>query len=163
MRRTLLSAVLIVVAWFAGRAIYVAMASDETRIRWLFEHEAEAFHDANALAALSSFAPEYVDETLQVTRQMLRGGLLWLFQDRRDRESGRLLLRVQYPADFAVQVDGDRATATLPLVFYERSPTTDEESAIWELTVTAELERGEHGWQVARSQHETVRGGPPGR
>jgi hypothetical protein len=159
MRRLLLTAVLLAVAFFAGRAVYYAMAGDETKIRRLFAGEAAAFNDCAGLSILESFAPEWHDETLGVSRPELRGGLLWLFQNRRDAPSRRFLYRVELPDDHPVEVAGDRATATLPLQLFEG--LDEQQRVVWELRVQAELERRDGDWRVVRSRHETVRGAPP--
>jgi hypothetical protein len=161
MKRLLLLAAVLVVAWFAGRALWFALASDDTRIRRLFAHEAAAFNDTATFSVLESFAPGYHDETLGVSLQVLRAGLVWAFQNRRDPASRRFLLRVALADDFPLAIDGDRATATLPLTLFEG--LDERERAVWEVSVTADLERRDGEWRVVRSKHETTSGSPPGR
>ena len=158
LRRLLLIAALLVVACLAVGAIRRALASDETRIRWLFADEAAAFNDCAAVAVLSHFAPTWQDETTGVTRQALQSGLRWLFQNRRDPQSRRFLYRLEV-GEYDIDVQGEQARATLPLVLHEGPDAGDK--VIWELRVTAEL--GKHGgeWRVDRSRHETVRGAAP--
>jgi hypothetical protein len=160
-RRTLLTAILVVAAYFAGRAAYVALAGDETKIRWLFAGEAAAFNGCAGLSVLASFAPDYHDTTADVSRQMLHGGLLWLFQNRRDPQSRRFLYRVELQDDHPVDVAGDRATATLPVRLYEG--LDEQERLVWELRVHAELQKRDGAWWVERSRHETVQGAMPRR
>jgi hypothetical protein len=159
MKRVLLIAAAAIVVWFAGHALWRALASDQTKIRWLFAGEAAAFNDAAAFSVLESFASEYRDETLGLSRQSLRGAVLWTFQNRRDPASQRFLLRVAVPDDFALALEGDRATATLPLTLFEGLDT--RERTIWDGRATVELERRDGTWLVVRSRHETVRGALP--
>ena len=158
LRRMLLIAALLVAAYFVVGAIRRALAGDETRIRWLFAEEAAAFNDCAAVSVLSHFAPTWQDETTGVTRQALQGGLLWVFQNRRDPQSRRFRYHLEV-GEYDVDVQGEQATATLPLVLHEGRDAGDE--VIWELRVTAELGKHDGEWRVDRSRHETVRGAAP--
>jgi hypothetical protein len=158
MRRILLLAALLVVAFLGGRAIWRAMASDATRIRWLFEGEAAAFNDCAGLSVLESFAPDWQDETTGTSRQMLRGGLMWVFQNRRDPKTQRFLYRIEM-GELDVDIDGDRAKATVPLVLHHG--LDDDRRPVWELRVLAELGRKDGSWRVERSRHETISGAVP--
>ncbi|MGE3171176.1 MAG: nuclear transport factor 2 family protein [Planctomycetota bacterium] len=160
LQRVLLFAALAAVAWFGGRAVVRALASDETRIGWLLQGEAASFNGAAMLSVLGSFAPDYRETTVGIDRQALRAALLWAFQNRRDRATGRFLYRVELPAEeLQVTVDGDRARAAFALRLFEG---LDAAAVLrWELAVEAELERGQDGWRVARSRHETVTGERP--
>ena len=62
----------LVVGWFGGAALYRAMASDETKIRWVFEDEAAAFNGMALLVSMEGFASDYRDTTRGITRQQLR-------------------------------------------------------------------------------------------
>jgi hypothetical protein len=157
-RRILLFSILLVAAYLGVCAIRTALASDETRIGWLFADEAAAFNDAAAMSVLSNFAPEWHDETMGISREALHRGLLWLFRNRRDGRTQRFLHRVAV-GEFAVDVQGERATAVVPLVLYQGVDA--EERAVWELRVTADLGKRDGSWRIERSRHETVSGGMP--
>jgi hypothetical protein len=157
-RRVLLIAAALMVAYFAVRAIRTALASDETRIRWLLADEAAAFNDCGMLSVLDHFAPEWQDETTGVSRQALKGGLLYVFQNRRDAKTGRFLYRIEV-GETDIDVQGERATAKFPLVLHEGIDTA--ERAIWELKVTADLGKHDGSWRIDRSRHETVHGTAP--
>lgn len=158
LRRLLLIAALLVVAYFVVGAIRRALASDETRIRQVFADEAAAFNDCAALSVLSHFAPTWQDETTAVTCQALKSSLLWVFQNRRDPRSKRFLYRLEV-GECDVDVQGEQASATVPLVLHEGLDAGDK--VIWELRVTAELGKHDGEWRVDRSRHETVRGSAP--
>ena len=158
LRRLLLIAAVLVAVYFGVGAILRAFASDETKIRRLFADEAAAFNDCAALSVLSHFAPTWRDETSGVTWQTLRSGLLWVFQNRRDPPSKRFRYRLEV-GEYDVEVQGEQASATVPLVLHEGLDAG--EKVIWELSVTAELGKHDGEWRVDRSRHETVRGAAP--
>lgn len=157
-RRVLLILVAIATTCFAAIVIRRALASDKTRIRWLFADEAAAFNDCSALSALSHFAPDWRDATTGTERRVLQAGLLWLFRNRRDPESQRFLYRIEV-GEIDVEVQDERAKASLPLVLHEGFDAN--EKAIWELRVTAELGKHEGEWRIERSRHETESGSAP--
>jgi hypothetical protein len=140
------------------RAISTALASEETKIGWLFAAEAAAFNESAGTSVLSNFAPDWQDETTGISRQALHRGLLWLFQRRRDVRTQRFLHRVVV-GEIAVDVQGERATAVVPLVLYQGLDT--EERAVWELRVTADLGKRDGNWRIERSRQETVSGAMP--
>ena len=157
-RRVLLIAAALVMAYFAVRAIRTALASEETRIRWLFADEATAFNDCKALSVLEHFAPDWQDETTGITRQQLKGGLMYVFQNRRDPKTQQFLYRIEV-GRYDVEVEGEHAKAVLPLVLHEGLGA--DERALWELRVTAELGKHDGSWRVDRSRHETIHGSAP--
>lgn len=161
MKRILLTAVLVALAFFAGRAIYLAMASDQTRIGWLFAAEAEAFNSTSAFSVLSHFALDYRDDTVGFDLQMLRGAVLWVFQQHGDPEQPSRW-HVELPeAAGSVTVAGDTASAELPLRLYGGRDA--DAKLLWEVKVTAQLRRVDGDWRIARSTHATTQGRMPDR
>lgn len=161
MKRILLLAILIVLSFFAGRALYFAMASDQTRIGWLFAAEADAFNTASAFSVLSHFALDYRDDTVGFDLPTLRGAVLWVFQEHGD-PGHKSHWRVELPEGAgSVAVDGDAATAELPMRLYGGSLA--DEQLLWEVRVTAELRRIDGDWRIARSTHATTQGRMPNR
>ena len=118
----------------------------------------DSLRAAALLSVLSHFAPAWQDETTGVTCQALKQGLLWVFQNRRDPQSKRFLFRLEV-GEYDVDVQGEQATANLPLVLYEGLDAGDKVK--WELRVTADLGKHDGEWRVDRSRHETVRGAAP--
>ena len=84
MKRILLALVLVVAAFFVGRAFYRAFASDETKIGWLLADESAAFNDASMLNLMLNFASDYRDVTAGVDQQTLRAGVMWAWRSHRD-------------------------------------------------------------------------------
>jgi hypothetical protein len=157
-RRVLLIGAALVLAYVAVRAIRNALASDETKIRWLFADETAAFNDCKTLSVLEHFAPDWQDENTGVTRQQLKGGLLFVFQNRRDPKTQQFLYRLEV-GEYEIEVEGEHAKAVLPMVLHEG--VGENEKALWELRVTAELGKHDGSWRVDRSRHETIHGSAP--
>jgi len=157
-RHVLLVAALLVVAYLGVGAISTALASEETKIGLLFADEAAAFNEAASTSVLANFAPAWQDETTGISRQDLHRGLLWLFQNRRDGRTQRFMHRVVL-GEIVVDVQGERATAVVPLVLHQGIDA--EERTVWELCVTADLGKRDGSWRIERSRHETVSGGSP--
>jgi len=150
---------LVAVGWGGAVAVYFAMASDETRVRWLFEDEAAAFNDRALLSIMSGFADDYRDGTRGIGHQQLRGWVVWSFRSQR-ADDGGYRYRIELPdEDLKVVVTGDEAKADLALRLYDRIESEQQPS--WGLLVHAELERRDRGWCIVRSTHETVAGQPP--
>lgn len=161
MQRILLLAIAVVLSFFVGRAVYRAMASDETRIGWLFAAEAEAFNGGSVLSVLSHFAPDYRDDAAGMDLPMLRGAVMYVLQNHGDPQQ-RDCWRVDLPQGAgSVAVDGDAATAELPVqLFQGRDADT---KLLWQVQVTAQLRRIDGDWRIARSTHRTTQGHRPER
>ena len=153
-----LLAVVAVLAWFGGRALWRAMASDETRIAWVLEDEAAAFNGAAALSILAGFAPEYRDDTVNIDKNMLRAALLWAFQNRRDGDRFRYRVEIA-PDSLRTQVDGDVAQAEFGLRLFDAR--AGDATPSWEIAVKARLHRRDGEWFLLHSTHSTLRGDRP--
>lgn len=158
MPRILLVAIAVVLSFFVGRAVYRAMASDETRIGWLFAEEAEAFNGGSVLSVLSHFAPDYRDDASGMDLPRLRGAVLWALQNHGDPERSDHWRAVLPQAAGAVSVDGDSATAELPVQLVEGR---DDGKLLWQVQVTAQLRRVDGDWRIAHSTHRTTQGHQP--
>jgi len=159
MKRVVLVLLLVVVGWSSAVAVYYAMASDETKVRRLFEDEVAAFNGRALLGTMAGFAGDYRDETRGIGRQQLRGWVIWSFQNRRAADGG-YRYRIELPDDrLEIVVEEDEARADLSLSLYDR--VASEQQPSWGLLVHAELERRDGGWCIVRSTHETVAGKAP--
>src|SRR5262245_1620975 len=115
MKRILLLVILVVAAVGGGRVLYHALASDQTRIGWLLQEEADAFNAASVLNLMPHFATAYRDDTTGIDQQLLRGGVAWAWQNERDA-NGRFAWHLELPEGAGdVSIDGDAATAVFPL------------------------------------------------
>jgi len=159
MKRVLLLVIVVVAAVGGGRALYHALASDQTRIGWLLQEEAAAFNAASVLNVMPHFATDYRDDTVGVDLQMLRGGVVWAWQNERDA-NGRFAWRLELPEGAGeVSIDGDAATAVFPLQLWKGGG--DAAQLVWGLRVHAKLHRRDGEWWIERSSHETIAGKPP--
>lgn len=162
MRRVLLTAVLLVLAFLAGRAAWLGLADDATRIRRQFHAQAAAFDAGSAGAATAPFLPDYVDETSGISLTQLRQGLLWLFLHRRDPATPQAGYRVELPDD-ALTVTVDGATARADFRLRLQRGTGADTRLVWEAEVAADLESLDGEWRIRRSRHRTLQGALPGR
>jgi len=159
MKRILLLVILVTVAVGGGRALYHALASDRRRIDWLLREEVDAFDAANVLNLMPHFATDYRDDTAGIDAQMLRGGVVWAWQNERDA-SGGFAWHLELPEGAGeVTLDGDAATAVFPLQLWRRSADTAQ--LVWGLRVHAQLQRRDGAWWLVRSTHETIEGKAP--
>ena len=159
MKRVVAVILVLVVGWFGGAALYRAMASDETKIRWVFEDEAAAFNGMALLVSMEGFASDYRDTTRGITRQQLRRATAGLFQYRR-LPDGTFRYRVELPEDdYVATIDGDKAKVDLPLWLFDLADSDTEPA--WNVLVHAELEKREGVWYIVRSTHDTMAGDLP--
>lgn len=156
MKRILLGLVLAVAAVVAVRWVIGALASDETRIRWMVEEMVDGFNEGSARRATSGFAESwrYREETLR--RDDLRGGLLAEFQQQRSRQARRLTLRASVPEPLAIEVAGD--TARMELELHVEGLRGEAWAPRWTMRVRAELERGEDGWRIVAVAKDDLEG-----
>jgi hypothetical protein len=140
-----------------ARAVYVWMASDETRIRWVIERMEEGFDAGSANGATSGLAPGWRHEGQVHERRMVHDGLLRVFWEERDPKTKELLLRVEVPEEsLAIRVDGERAELEAQARFERRRG--GEWQPQWTIAIEAELALGEDGWEIVRSRHRDVEG-----
>ena len=159
MQRVLFIAALLIAVVVGGRALRYALASDETKIGWMFADEVEAFASASLLRVTPHFAADFRDSTAGIDQQTLRAAVVWVWQNRRNAD-GRFAWHVEMPGGIAtLSIDGDKATATFPLELHKGDD--DRKQLLWRLDVTAQLERRDGDWTIVQSTHETVAGGRP--
>jgi hypothetical protein len=141
-----------------GRRVYLALLSDETRIRRLLGAMIEEFNDGDLGAVADGLAHDFRDLTTGLDREGLLGVLRYAVFQERDPRTRRFALRVEVVDErLDIRVDGDSARAAfgvrvLRLVDGEPAETREGE-------VDAELRRGEPGWQLIRARHTWQPGG----
>lgn len=138
------------------------LASDETRIRWLFEGAVAGFNDTDLGDAMDGFAMDYRDETVSdLTHPTLSRALRYLFLRRVDPKTKEFRWRMRIPAEtFSVAVTADdRAESTFDLHLDERDGA--DWLPAWHVRVTARLQRIQGTWQIHRSTHESIAGERP--
>jgi len=138
-----------------------ALASDETKIRWLVETMEEAYDEGRPGTCVGPLAKDWHHEGYAVDREMLLGGLFQAARDR-DRATGQLRSRVAVDHEgLEITVNGDTARLVAPATF-ERLRAGAWERA-WQARFEAELERTDDGWKIVRSRHEDLAGTQLGR
>ncbi len=131
-------------------------ASDETKIRWLVEQMEEAYNAGRPGSCVGPLAKGWRHEGYEIDRELLLGALFQAARER-DRETRQLLSRVVVDEDaLVIRVDGARATLEVPATFSRLRAGQWQES--WRISVTAELEHGDEGWEIARSRHADLAG-----
>jgi hypothetical protein len=150
---------LIVFAFWLRRAL----ASDETRIRWVIEGMVAGFNDERNAGAMRGFAKEYRDETSGVDRELVHAGLAHLFFTRRDPDTKRFDLRLEVPrVELAIGVaDVVHARARGLLRRWEGAGARDDEAPerlVWEVRFDGELVDVDGDWRFTSSTHDTLAG-----
>jgi hypothetical protein len=163
MKRPTLVLLGIVVVAVAGYGGYRMLASDETRIRWLLEDAASSFNDTHLGGCLTAFAPDYQDKTFSgMGRAQLAQALRSVFVARVDPKTRRFLFRVQIPEqDLTIKVAANGKTATAQFTLHLEAQRQDTWKPVWELRVTAGLDKVSGDWRIQEASHETVGGQMP--
>ncbi len=157
MRKFLLAAVALVVLAYAGCRIRYALASDETKIRWLIEDAAEGFNDSHVRDTIGCLADDWHDRTTAIHKDTLIQFLQYSYFHDREEKTKRYRYRVEVPDDtITVTVDGD--TATFRCVGYFDELKQGEFQPVWVVTFEGELERGDDGWEVTISGYQSLEG-----
>lgn len=157
MKRILLLLLALVASWFAVRWVVVALASDETKIRWLLERMEVGFNENRAAASVSGLSTRWSHEDESLDRDRLRLALLHRFREERDQDLGRFPYMAEIdPESLAIDADDERGHATLEVRFAHWDGQTWRLE--WLIHVEADLEHEEDGWRVVRSRHVNLEG-----
>lgn len=142
-----------------GRALLRALASDETKIRLALEEACEGFGSARMDPVLAFVARDFVDDTTGFEREDLRAALASAFFQEKDPATKGFPYRASAPPEsVAVTVQPDRGEATIRFLVRVVDVRGGGERTAWEFTVDGRMRRGDDGWQLVRSTHETRTG-----
>jgi hypothetical protein len=161
-KRALLLGLGLALVVLGGRRVLRALASDETKIRWLVEDMVDGFNDERTARAVRGLAPGFRDETSGADRDLVRQGVIRMLFQEHDPRTKRFLLRLEVPEEaLAVEVapGGDTAAARGELRLYERRGAA--ETLLWGASFEGDLARTDDGWRFLRSRHRTVEGERP--
>ena len=141
---------------FGWRTLRSALASDEQKIRWVFEDMQSGFNRTRMAPVIRGFEISYRDESSGLTRDELREVLAYLFLREHDPETKRFRLRMELDGDaLAVQItDETSATVSGAARFFELEDGAEQ--VFWDARFVAELVDGEKGWQVVRTKEVNV-------
>ena len=161
LKRLVLLLLAVVACSFLGRALYRALASDETKIRWMVRDMVEGYDEGDVGDCIGPFAEDWRHEGHEITRELLRGALLQTALER-DPATKQQLSSVDLDEDsLVVEVDGASARVACEARFSRLRRGAWEPA--WTLRAEAELEKREEGWKIVRSRHQDVRGTELGR
>ena len=157
LKQALLALVLVALAWLGGRAIYRALASPATKIRWRLEEMVEGFDASRAQPVLDGLEKGFVDRVAGVTREDVHATLAWMYLNEVD-ERGRFLWDAELAEDeLAIVVAPDERTAAVQcrVRFFRRRG--EEPELEWDARVAGTVALGEDGWkwtEVTTANHE---------
>lgn len=159
-KRVLLGLAGLVLLALAGRALVRALASDETRIRWLVGDAVHAFNETHTKGCLAPLADEWRHQPYGVDRELLKAALVRVFFQAVDPETKAFLFEAEVDTDaMTVQVAEDGRTATIAGEALFSARRGDALDPTWRVRFSGELEKDpEKGWLVVRSAHENVEG-----
>ena len=161
-RRRPLKQVLTVIAgslvlYFVGRWVVLALASDETRIRWMIENMEEAYNEGKAGRCVAPLAKNWTHDSYDgVNRDLVFAVLAREVLGPEAKQRGERRVVVD-PEGLLIEVlDEERASLTAEVDF---SRLLEEEwQSRWRARVEADLEKGEDGWRIVRSRHTDLEG-----
>jgi hypothetical protein len=159
LRRLLLGLILLSALVLLGQRARYWLASDATRIRWRLEEMEEGFNQTRLGPCLRGVSERWRDATSGTERALLADLLRSLFFHEVDPESGRFLYRVELERDsLGIEPDAEAdGRARVDLVARFSTLEGEQWSPTWRVRIDAELERdSDLGWQVVRSEHETL-------
>jgi len=148
-RKSLLFLLLGLVVFFAGRAIWRALASPQTKIRWRIEGMVEGFNEMRAQPVLDGVSRDFRDKSGGGTsRDDLRQILAWLFLNEIDGRNGEFLWACEFDPQglsIALAPEQDRAHVEVALRLLRRRG--GEMQPFWEANFQGSMAKEEDGWQ----------------
>jgi hypothetical protein len=147
----------LVFVFFLGRWLFIALASDETHIRWLVERMEQGYNRADVSDCVGPLAEDWTHEGYAVEREMVANAIRADYLQDRDRETKELRRRVDVDEDTLV-IEVDDGTAHLTVEARFERLQEGQWSETWAMRAEAELRETEDGWKIWRSRHEDLRG-----
>jgi hypothetical protein len=137
----------------AIRSLVIALASDETKIRWRLEEMVTGFNERHLAPIMEGFAPEFRDAGTNASRDEVREILVSLFFQQLEAKTGRFLLRAELvPEDLSVTVgEGSPRTASLAMHARFFELRDGGEQLLWDAHIEGTLAKKEDGWQWVRT------------
>jgi hypothetical protein len=159
-KKIALGLVALAALYLGCRWLVRALASDETRIRWLVERMEQGYDEGDPGDCVGPLAADWRHEGYELNRELLFGGLLQIAMQERERETRELLTRVEL-SGLRISVSGDTAELECEAAFSRRRRGEWQET--WRMRAWAELVDGDDGWEIVRSRHQDLRGTELGR
>jgi len=158
MKRILTLLLGLVVLVLGGRALFRALASEETKIRWRLERMEAGYDEGDVGDAIGPIATDWRHEGYpNATRDQVRAGLAHRTLTQRDRETKELRHRVDIDWEtLEIEVDGDRATSEFEVRFSEL--VNGEWIEGWHVRARCTWRHDPNGWFLHASSSEDIRG-----
>lgn len=142
------------------RSLVLALTADATKIRWAIRDAADGFGAARMDPVLVVLAREYREETVNFTREDLRGALASAFFGEKDPETKSFPYRCEI-ADASIEVEVEpgepkQARVAFPATIVDARG--DSRRVAWSFRIAGRMEERADGWCFVRSTHETLSG-----
>jgi ketosteroid isomerase-like protein len=165
MRGLIVAVLFLVGVPYGVTRLYREMATDSTKVRWVVTEFVDAFNANDMDTAIAYFAPDYADESNEeqtLNRASIHAALLAAARSvdpqtkkpKLELKTGEELIRI-------VELDTGAGTALISLEVSVRERGAGGR-VVWKVKGTASLRRGDEGWKIVRTAHETVVGARPG-
>jgi hypothetical protein len=156
LKRLLLALVAVAALGLIGRAIYRALASEETKIGWLVdEHDRGLRRQAHERDPDRPRHPVFLDETYGADRDLVRAALVRLFFEANDETTEEVPLPRRVERQEHRRHAGPRQRRARPEL-----PETQGRvlRAAWKARVKAQLQKKDGYWRFVRTETSTPRG-----
>lgn len=137
----------LIALYIGGCAAFRALASDETRIRWVIEDMLEGFNEARLRPLMDGLSPQFVDRVSGARRADVRDALIHSFFQDVDPSTKQYLYRAALDEDsLAIEVDpeGETAAVGLSARFVELRGT--EELPFWDARIEGRVQLFDGAW-----------------
>ena len=167
MRRIFIGALAIGAVCLFAYWLFLTLASDDTRIRWLIEDMESGFNNGTPSTLADGLAENFSHGESGANRQIVLLGFLQFVQRNSDKEKN-FVLRCEVTAVDEIEVDAEAdpptAQATVTVSFFRRGPRSSVDDAGEKVgTVTFEgrlvVEGG--NWKIVGVSHRVVEGKRP--
>ena len=163
MRKILVVLLIATTLLFGGRWLRDALASDETKIRWLIEDTVEAYNEGRAGGTVACLADDWKDGNTGLDKATLRLILARTFMNDRDAQTRELTTRVvvdEHSVTIAFPPeDEDAATVSGTARFSRR--IQDEWRESWVVSIEGDLRRIDGDWKVVATERISEEGRRP--
>ncbi len=158
MKRILLIALGLLLLVLGARALFRALSSDETKLRWRLEAMEEGYNEGDVGDAIGPIARDWKhDGAGEVTRDYVSRGLAYRSFQGYDQATDERIWRLEIDWDsLLILVEGDEATTEFVATFLERG--RDGWNVEWKLEADCRWRRSSEGWFLYASSHENLEG-----
>ena len=160
MKRVLLIVIAIPVVLWLGSAIWWALISDESKVRYRILEMSDAFNAGVNRTVMAGIAEDYQDTATGIDHKIIHLYLVTLFLRQRHPETKVFDVRVEIPDQLGIQTEessGD-ITASFDLSFTLTSQPTREP---WVVRVDVRFDERDGEWLVVRSNFQPLSGKRP--